>query len=521
MTRVSRFLVLIIGAQLIDAAPGPSSLHARQTSELPSTFKIAFLNIQAGRGEPGFPGRTCVFQDTTNCSDLTQPLNAWGHGVIQDELIRVVQNDPEVIAIGLAEAWETLCGSGRQVQALLGWAARTGTRNGTTMVSRYGFAGPEQWLQLDTSLNNNPADTAWVLRVPVCLDAGCSRSVDVFAAHWYGTGEFSIQTYERQAQQTVQFMAGVPPENPVVLIGDLNVWEEGGVICNQPPKPTAMQILRDGGYTDTWPTVHGSAEGYTGMWNKTGCGTPEGYLFKRIDQAWSRVAVPIDMVRFGMVTPGECAPSDHAGIVARFSLTPALDETPPSVQVTAPADGAVLSGSTVVSIAATDDTAVSRVGMSIDGIAGGEDSSAPYQLTWDTTAAANGSHRIDAWAEDQSGNRGVSAPVVVTVQNASAFDFALSASPASKRVRAGTNATYSVTTEVTAGAPALVQLSVAGLPPASTASFSPATVTGSTSAKLTVMTTSATPAGTFPLTITGSGGGMDRTATVNLVVRSR
>ena len=55
----------------------------------------------------------------------------------------------------------------------------------------------------------DPADTMWVLRTPVCLDALCSDSVMVFTAHWYGSGpsDWAKSTaYETQAQQTIDAM---------------------------------------------------------------------------------------------------------------------------------------------------------------------------------------------------------------------------------------------------------------------------------------------------------------------------
>ena len=85
-------------------------------------------------------------------------------GVVQSELIAKVGNDSRVISLGLAEAWP--CATPAAVRAALGWKANSSERNGVAIVARYGFAGPERWTQLDTSLNINPADTMWVLRVP-------------------------------------------------------------------------------------------------------------------------------------------------------------------------------------------------------------------------------------------------------------------------------------------------------------------------------------------------------------------
>ena len=51
------------------------------------------------------------------------------------------------------------------------------------------------------------------------------------------------------------------------------------------------------------------------MTNRAGCGNPLGSTFKRIDYAWSKNILPVAMERFGMVPPGDGAPSDHYGII--------------------------------------------------------------------------------------------------------------------------------------------------------------------------------------------------------------
>ena len=155
-------LVLLVGLVVILS---PCVAAAR---EVPATIKIAFYNIRSGMGQMPLPGHPIPFAATTNCSDLTAPLNAWGIGLVQEQLMASVGSDPRTIALGLAEAWK--CGSPENVRTALGWRVRTSERNGVALVARYGFAGPEEWEQLDTSLNVNPVDTMWVLRVPVCLD---------------------------------------------------------------------------------------------------------------------------------------------------------------------------------------------------------------------------------------------------------------------------------------------------------------------------------------------------------------
>jgi hypothetical protein len=67
-----------------------------------------------------------------------------------------------------------------------------------------------------------------------------------------------------------------------------------------------------------------------------------------------------------------------------------------------------------------------------------------------------------------------------------------------------------------------VALSLAGLPPGlGAASFSPPVIAGAGSSQLTVTTLPTAPGGTYPLTITGTAGGVTHTIAVTLVVSAR
>jgi hypothetical protein len=222
-----------------------------------TTFKVAYFNVQSGKGSPGLSGRPVLFFSNTNCTDPSQPLNAWGVDFVQQHL-RTALADPAIVALGLAEAWP--CATPANVRQALGWTAHTSERNGVALVARHGFAGPEEWVQLDTSLNINPVDTMWVLRVPVCLDAGCTASINVFSGHWYAEGvrtpgmeEFNATlkaSYDRQAVQTVDFLRRAGGAEPHILIGDLNTWEGTVQLCEQDPVNGGLDRLRDAGYVD-------------------------------------------------------------------------------------------------------------------------------------------------------------------------------------------------------------------------------------------------------------------------------
>ena len=94
------------------------------------------------------------------------------------------------------------------------------------------------------------------------------------------------------------------------------------------------------------------------------------------------------------------------------------DTTPPSASVTAPAQGASVSGVVTLQAAAEDNVQVAGVRFLVDGGAiGSEDTSAPYSAGLDTRTLSNGSHTIAALARDGSGNQATSPAVTVTVDN--------------------------------------------------------------------------------------------------------
>jgi subtilisin family serine protease len=93
------------------------------------------------------------------------------------------------------------------------------------------------------------------------------------------------------------------------------------------------------------------------------------------------------------------------------------DTTPPSTSITSPANGATVSNTVTVSANASDNVGVTRVELLVDGVLTGSDTSAPYQIAWNTTGASNTGHGLQTRAVDAAGNAGLSAVVNVTVSN--------------------------------------------------------------------------------------------------------
>ncbi len=103
-----------------------------------------------------------------------------------------------------------------------------------------------------------------------------------------------------------------------------------------------------------------------------------------------------------------------------YTVTAAADTTPPSSSITAPSNGATVSGTTVsVTASASDNVGIAGVQFLLDGAnLGAEDTSTPYSVTWNTTTTTNGSHTLTARARDTSNNLTTSTGVSVTVNNA-------------------------------------------------------------------------------------------------------
>jgi len=115
------------------------------------------------------------------------------------------------------------------------------------------------------------------------------------------------------------------------------------------------------------------------------------------------------------------------------------------------------------------------------------------------------------------------ATVALTVTAPTAGAFTISVSPTSGSLRQGQSGTASVTTAVSGGFDSAIALSATGEPTGVTFTFTPASIaapgSGTSSMLLTVSRTAKT--GTYPITITGTGGGITHTTTLTFEVVRR
>lgn len=114
----------------------------------------------------------------------------------------------------------------------------------------------------------------------------------------------------------------------------------------------------------------------------------------------------------------EALAQDGVGNVGQSAPVEVLvDNTAPTVKITEPASGDVISGSLALKLEIADATAVGQVVHRVDGHEVGVDNAAPWDWTWDSTTVEDGDHDLAVTARDAAGNE-ATATVRITVENA-------------------------------------------------------------------------------------------------------
>ena len=120
-----------------------------------------------------------------------------------------------------------------------------------------------------------------------------------------------------------------------------------------------------------------------------------------------------------------------------------------------------------------------------------------------------------------SGGTTETTTVNLTVTAPATPAFTISVSPSSGSLRRGSNGYVTVTTAVSGGFNSAIALSGSGLPTGVTGSFSPTSIKapGSGTSRYTLTAARTTKTGTYPITITGAGGGITHTTTLSLQIQ--
>ncbi|MFI7145859.1 M4 family metallopeptidase [Nonomuraea sp. NPDC050022] len=222
--------------------------------------------------------------------------------------------------------------------------------------------------------------------------------------------------------------------------------------------------------------------------------------------AWSAVSVAAASGEPACGTPG----NDFS-----LSLNPSTGSAQPGQQVTTTVNTQTTSGSaqTVTLTASGQPTGVTA-SFSPSSVTSGNSSTLTLSVG---SSVAQGSYPITV-----TGAGSATHTAVYTLQVGTATrDFSMSANPTSGTVQAGSAATTTIGTTTTAGTAQTVNLAAtSGLPTGATAAFNPASVTSGGSSTLTISTAPTTPAGSYTVTVTGTGVTATHTTTYALTVQS-
>jgi len=91
-------------------------------------------------------------------------------------------------------------------------------------------------------------------------------------------------------------------------------------------------------------------------------------------------------------------------------------DNPPTVSLISPANASVITGAVTLSATANDDNGINEVVFKVDGSEVGSDTTAPYELIWNSANVSDGSHTISATAIDTA-LQTKSDSVTITVDN--------------------------------------------------------------------------------------------------------
>ncbi|MER7134295.1 M4 family metallopeptidase [Streptosporangium saharense] len=215
--------------------------------------------------------------------------------------------------------------------------------------------------------------------------------------------------------------------------------------------------------------------------------------FNAVKAAWTAVSVP------AVSNEPTCTiqnPNDFS-----ISVNPSSASVQAGASATATVNTAVTAGSAqTVSLSATGAPSGTTVSFSPTSVTAGQSSTVNIATSASTpsgnyTITINGAGSV---------TRSTTFSLSVTGQPGQ-NDFSVSVNPSSATVSAGGSTSATLATAVTSGSAQNIALSATGAPSGATVSFSPTSVNAGQSSTVNIATSSSTPAGTYTITLTGTG----------------
>ncbi len=125
---------------------------------------------------------------------------------------------------------------------------------------------------------------------------------------------------------------------------------------------------------------------------------------------------PIHLATSATLKAVAYAPGLNSSAVASASFT--VVNTPPTLSITSPANGQIVSGGISIAANASSNLGIASVQFLVDGVSLATDTNSPYSASLSTTTLTNTSHQISVIATDTIGNQTTSS-ITITVDNLS------------------------------------------------------------------------------------------------------
>lgn len=229
-----------------------------------------------------------------------------------------------------------------------------------------------------------PPDTTWNgLAAPTDYAGGCKFP------NWY-----------RSSSCSIMLSLGCPYFNAVsqrLLNAKLDFF--AGSVTPTLTLSATPELVKGGGTTTlSWSTTRATACTASGGW---GGDKPT---------SGSESLMPSASASYGLTCKNAMGSTSQ-------TVSVAVDSQPPTVTLTSPAAGSMLSGKVTLSASASDDQQVERVEFYKDTLLLGATNAAPFTMIWNTAREMNGAHTLMAQAIDGTGNMSATAPISVVTSN--------------------------------------------------------------------------------------------------------
>ena len=330
--------------------------------------------------------------------------------------------------------WSATSGAlptGLQLSASIGMIAGTPTVSGSSPFTAQVQDAQASVASAKLSVNISPAPAPTISAVsPNSGPIGGGTTVTISGSNFHpGAGvQFGgLAALGVQVANAGQIRAMTPAEPAgVVAVTVQDLDGQISMVANAfnfmaPPLLIATSSLPAGSVRSAYSTTleaTGGTPPYT--WSTASGALPAGFQLNTLSGTIAGTPTLAGGSSFTAQVQDAKANSASTALSLKISAVPTSPAPDPVVAISAPTNGAVISGIVTISASASDpQNSIASVQFYLGGsILGPTLTASPYTMTWDTTQVTDGNYNLSARATDLAGNGATSVPTNVTVKNA-------------------------------------------------------------------------------------------------------